>query len=165
MTTDILVLSLALIVVGAVLLIMEFIHPGTFLVLPGTIVLFAGFLLLVFGNFNLLETAGGPVIVIGILIMAGVLAILFYSRVAPTHPPVASTFETLSNYPGVVTVAVEPGTMKGKVRVRGEVWSARADVTIPVGTPVRILGGEGVTLRVEPGPSTETPSSDEATPA
>jgi membrane-bound ClpP family serine protease len=143
-------IGLALILIGAVLLIMEFVHPGAFVVIPGTIILFAGILFVLFGNFNFLFSLGGPFIIVAIIIFAGVLAILFYTRLAPTHPPVASTFDTLTNFTGVVVTAVEPGTMKGKVRVRGEVWSARSEVAIPVGTNVRITGGEGVTIRVEP---------------
>lgn len=150
MVSDAFYLGIALVLIGAVLLIMEFVHPGLFVVIPGTIVLLAGILLLIFGSFNILSTVGGPFIVVGVVILAGVFAILFYSRLAPTHPPIASTFETLTNYPGEVTVTVEPGNMHGKVRVRGEVWSARSEFPIPVGSQVRVLGGEGVTLHVEP---------------
>ncbi len=150
MVTDVLVLGLGLILIGVVLLIMEFVHPGALMVLPGTILLVAGILLLAFGSLNILQTVGGPFIVGGVLIGAGVLAILFYSRLAPTHPPMASTFDTLQNLTAEVTVAVVPGTMKGKVRVRGEIWSARGTVPIPVGARVRILGGQGVILNVEP---------------
>ncbi len=150
MVTDVLVLGFGLILIGVALLILEFVHPGTLMVLPGTILTVAGVLLLAFGTFNILTTVGGPFIVAGTLIGAGIIAILFYSRLAPTHPPVASTFETMKNYPAEVTVPVQPGTIKGKVRVRGEVWSARSDAPIPVGTQVRILGGEGVVLRVAP---------------
>lgn len=160
--SDAFVIGLALILVGAVLLIFEFVHPGLFVVIPGTIVLVAGILLLVFGNFNFIDSVGGPFIIVAIIVFAGILAILFYTRMAPTHPPVASTFDTLQNYPGVVVVAVEPGNMKGKVRIRGEVWSARADVNIPVGTTVRVLGGEGVTLRVAP--QQDSPATDAGSP-
>lgn len=148
--SDALVIGLALILVGAVLLILEFVHPGAFVVIPGTIILFAGILFILFGSFDFLTTPGGPFIIVAVIIFAGILAILFYTKLAPTHPPVASTFDTLTNFPGLVVAAVEPGNMKGKVRVRGEVWSARADVAIPVGATVRITGGEGVTLLVEP---------------
>ncbi|MDE1821427.1 MAG: NfeD family protein [Euryarchaeota archaeon] len=157
MVTDVVILGIGLILIGVLLLIMEFIHPGTFVVIPGTIIVVAGVLLLAFGSLDILTTVGGPFIVAGVLIGAGILAILFYSRLAPTHPPVASTFDTLQNYPGEVTVAVEPGTMKGKIRVRGEIWSARSDVAIPVGAEVKILGGQGVILRV-------APASDGASP-
>jgi membrane protein implicated in regulation of membrane protease activity len=38
----------------------------------------------------------------------------------------------------------------GNVRVRGEIWNARASAPIPDGAPVRITAIEGLTLLVEP---------------
>ena len=42
---------------------------------------------------------------------------------------------------------------EGSVQVQGELWSARSETPIPVGTPVRVLRREGFTLEVEPAPS------------
>ncbi len=39
---------------------------------------------------------------------------------------------------------------EGEVETRGERWRARADRTLTTGQPVRIVGREGLTLRVEP---------------
>lgn len=150
MTTDTLAIGIGLILVGVVMLIFEFVHPGTFMAIPGTIILFCGILLIAFGDFDILSTVGGPFLIVGVVIFAGVLAILFYSRMAPTHPPIASTFDTLMNFQGEVVTRVMPGSMKGKVRIRGEIWSATSESPIEEGTTVRVLGGEGVTLRVAP---------------
>lgn len=155
MLADSFYIGIALVLLGVVLMIFEFVHPGTFVIIPGTIILFAGILLVAFGQFDVLSSVGGPFLITAIVIFAGILAILFYSRMAPTHPPVASTFDTLKNFPGEVVVPCVPGTMKGKVRIRGEIWSARSDVPIPAGTSVRVLGGEGVTLTVAPMSETE----------
>lgn len=48
---------------------------------------------------------------------------------------------------GVATSDVDP---VGTVQVRSELWTALADQPIPAGTPVRVVGVEGVRLRVTP---------------
>ena len=51
---------------------------------------------------------------------------------------------------GIVIAPVVPNTLKGKVRVKSEVWSARSDVAIPTGVRVRVVQGEGVSITVQP---------------
>jgi membrane-bound serine protease (ClpP class) len=41
----------------------------------------------------------------------------------------------------------------GQVRVASERWSAKADVIIGAGEPVRVVGRDGLTLRVVPEPA------------
>jgi membrane-bound serine protease (ClpP class) len=38
---------------------------------------------------------------------------------------------------------------KGRVRIRGEYWWACADTLIPAGRPVKVVGVDNLTLRVE----------------
>jgi Membrane-bound serine protease (ClpP class) len=59
----------------------------------------------------------------------------------------------VSGGPGLIgavgeAVAGFPGS--GRVRLQGEVWSARSEGPIPAGTQVRVKGREGLTLLVEP---------------
>jgi membrane-bound serine protease (ClpP class) len=46
-------------------------------------------------------------------------------------------------------VALEP---EGKVRLRGEIWNARATEPVADGAPVRVKTVDGLTLVVEPDP-------------
>lgn len=55
--------------------------------------------------------------------------------------------ETLLGRTGVVITACRP---LGQVRVGGEIWAARCDAGVDVGTAVRIDGRDGLTLVVEP---------------
>jgi membrane protein implicated in regulation of membrane protease activity len=55
---------------------------------------------------------------------------------------------TMIGKTAVVSEAITPNTV-GSVKVRGQVWSAIASASIPVGTEVRILEIEGVKLIVE----------------
>jgi membrane-bound serine protease (ClpP class) len=50
---------------------------------------------------------------------------------------------------GLTGIADNDIDVKGRVRIRGEYWSARADAPIPAGRPVRVVGVDNLTLRVE----------------
>jgi len=55
--------------------------------------------------------------------------------------------ETLIGATGRAVTECHPA---GTVRVRGEVWQARADATVAAGQRVRVHGRERLTLLVEP---------------
>ena len=55
--------------------------------------------------------------------------------------------ETLA---GSLGRAIEDCRPLGRVRVRGEVWQARSELNIPAGSPIRVVGRDGLTLLVEP---------------
>ena len=55
--------------------------------------------------------------------------------------------ETLIGRPGVVITACRP---VGQVRVGGEIWAARCETGVDVGTPVRVEGRDELTLVVKP---------------
>lgn len=55
--------------------------------------------------------------------------------------------ETLIGRPGVVITACRP---LGQVRVGGEIWAARCEVGANVGTAVRVVGRDDLTLVVDP---------------
>jgi membrane-bound serine protease (ClpP class) len=48
----------------------------------------------------------------------------------------------------------------GSAQIAGELWSVRSDVPIPAGTPVRVLGRDGLTLVVEPVQRESSPSDE-----
>lgn len=142
-------LGYGLVLAGAVLLLVEIIHPGAFLLIPGSVMLAGGILYLLLPDV-LLGTIWGPAVVAIVALAATVATVPLYQRVAPNHPPIVTTPSSLAGRTGLVIVDVRPDSLKGKVRVDSEIWSARAEEHIPSGTRVRILGGEGVSVRVEP---------------
>jgi membrane protein implicated in regulation of membrane protease activity len=142
-------LGVFLVIVGLVLLGIELLHPGVFLLIPGTVVLGSGLLYLILPDF-LLNSIYGPTVVIFLAVAAGLLTIPYYRHIAPTHAPMSTTSHGLTGEVGVLIAAVRPNTLEGKVRIRSEIWSARADLAIPTGTRVRVVSGEGVSVRVEP---------------
>lgn len=50
---------------------------------------------------------------------------------------------------GLLGVADSEISPRGRVRVRGEYWTARASAPIPAGKPVRVIGIDNLTLMVE----------------
>ena len=142
-------IGIALVIVGICLLAFELVHPGALLLIPGSILLVAGFLYLFLPNV-LLDSYIGPVGIIVVAVVAALIEIPYYRWVAPTHRPLSTTSGGLVGDEAIVIVPIVPNTLKGKVRVRSEVWSARAAIPIPEGTRVRVIHGEGVSVTVEP---------------
>ena len=153
-------LGIFLLLIGIVLFAVEIIHPGALLLIPATVVLAVGILILV-GAQSLFYTPYGPAIIVSVALAAAVLTIPYYRYVAMPHKPMSTITSNLEGELGVVIAPVVPDTLKGKVRVNSEVWSARSSRPIPSGTRVRILRGEGVSVEVEPVAS-ETPGSPQA---
>ncbi len=141
-------IGVTLIVVGIALFAFELVHPGALLIIPGSILLVAGFLYLFLPNL-LLDSYIGPVIVIIAAILAALVEIPYYRWVAPVHRPMSTTSGGLVGEEGIVIAPVVPNTLRGKVKVNSEVWSAKADEPIPVGTRVRVVHGEGVSVTVQ----------------
>ena len=142
-------IGIALVIVGIILLAAELIHPGALLLIPGSILLVAGFLYLFLPNV-LLDSYIGPVLIIVIAVVAALIEIPYYRWIAPTHSPLSTTSGGLVGAEGIVIVPIVPNTLKGKVRVRSEVWSAKASIPIAEGTRVKVVHGEGVSVTVVP---------------
>jgi membrane-bound ClpP family serine protease len=142
-------IGFALVIVGIILLAFELVHPGALLLIPGSILLVAGFLYLFLPNV-LLDSYIGPVAIVVVAIVAALIEIPYYRWIAPTHSPLSTTSGGLVGAEGIVIAPVIPNTLKGKVRVRSEVWSAKASIPIPEGTKVRVVHGEGVSVTVTP---------------
>lgn len=141
--------GLILILVGLALIAFEIVHPGVFVLIPGMAVLVGGILYL-FDLPLLVNTVYGPLLVVIAAIIAIAISLRYYQHMARPHRPMSTTIDTLQGERGLVISAVIPNTLRGKVRIRSEVWSARSDHPIPAGTMVEVRGGEGVSVWVEP---------------
>jgi inner membrane protein len=149
--------GLLLIAGGLIIIAFEVVHPGAFLLIPGTIILVAGVLYTFVPDF-LTGTIFGPLIVAAAAIIAGLVTIPYYMRLGRVHRPMTTTPESLEGELGVVISPVIPDSMRGKVRVRSEVWSARSEHPISVGTRVKVRGGQGVSVWVEPEEGSSVPT-------
>ena len=145
------VTGILLIIVGLALFVGEVLHPGAFLLIPGTVIIVSGVMYTLIPNF-LFGTIVGPALVLVAALVATVVSVYYYRWLAPIHAPMVTNPGTLAGSEGIVIVPIVPDTLHGKVRVKSEVWSARSKIPIPAGTRVRILGGEGVSIEVVPMP-------------
>ncbi|HIJ00469.1 MAG: inner membrane protein [Candidatus Methanomethylophilaceae archaeon] len=141
-------LALVLAITGILFLIAEALSPGVFLIIPGTVLLILGIIGLVYPD--ILLSWWSPIIAAVILIPTTILTIKFYQRLAEPIPPTTTVSSSLIGRTGVVTVKIMPGTLRGKVRVSNDIWSATSDQEIEVGEKVRIIDSEGVHIKVIP---------------
>jgi membrane-bound ClpP family serine protease len=138
-----------MVVVGLGLFAVELVHPGALLLIPGTILLVAG-VLATFLSADILLSVVGVAAIVGSALVATAVQVRYYQWIAPTHRPMTTTSGGLAGEVGMVIAPVEPDTLRGKVRIKSEVWSARSDRPIPLGTKVRVVSGEGVAIQVVP---------------
>ena len=62
---------------------------------------------------------------------------------------IPTNFFSLSGKQGIVTEKIDSTTETGQVKVRGELWSAISDEDIEKDSKVKVLGIDGVKLKVE----------------
>jgi membrane protein implicated in regulation of membrane protease activity len=144
LATDI---SLAFIVIGVLMLLAELSSPGSFLLVPATVLLALGGIGLLFPD--LLLTWWSPLAAIIIVVPTTLLTIKLYQRLAPPAPPQTTVATSLIGMRGIVEVEVNPDTLRGKVRISNAIWSATSDRTIMVGKNVKVVRSEGVHVTVE----------------
>jgi membrane protein implicated in regulation of membrane protease activity len=156
--------GLIMMAAGALLLAFELVHPGALLLIPASVLIVGGVLLIFFPDV-LLASPEGPILIVVAAAIAGIIEIPYYRWMSPGHLPMTSMPTTLIGREGIVVSEVLPNSLKGKVRIDSEVWSARSPVPIPAGTAVRVVGGEGVSVLVAPSssPPTVAPGRDPLT--
>ncbi|HEV2449409.1 MAG TPA: NfeD family protein [Thermoplasmata archaeon] len=141
-------LGIIVLLVGLAVTTFEVLHPGAFLLIPGTVFIVVG-LMYIFIPDVLTTSYYGPLVIAVVAIAAMFATIPLYKHAGKTHRPSTTTPYSLVGEPGLVVAAVDNDSLRGKVRVGSEIWSARASRQLPAGTRVRVTGGEGVAVTVE----------------
>ncbi len=140
-------LSIAFIVVGVVMLLIEAAAPGNFILVPATVLIILGVLGLVIPDF--LVSLWAPVAAAVVLIPTTYITIKLYQRLAPPGPPETMVATSLIGTKGVVISEIRPNDLRGKVRIEHDTWSATSDTAIPVGRNVVVVASEGVHVTVK----------------
>lgn len=152
-------LGLTIFLIGIALLVVELANPGYFIGVAGTTGIIVGIIQMIWPGF-IGESVWSLVIVPIIAVAATWASVEFYRRFAPAvKVPETLSSDALVGRPGLVVTAVEPHSMKGKVKVGGIVWSATADAAIAAGADVVVRRVDGVKLVVEASASPHTPRS------
>ncbi len=139
--------GVALMLLGIALMVAEAFAPGF-----GALGL-SGAAAFVLGSVILIDTdAPGFGISLSLILGFAVASLLTLSlavgfALRARRRPVVTGSEQLVGAPGRAIAAFDG---EGSVRVHGEVWAARSDVPLERGQPVRVLGREGLVLRVTP---------------
>ena len=141
------VIGLFFVILGLVLLIIEVFTPGVFMIIPAVVLIILGALGLVNPAFLLSWWAVLVAILVAIPVTVGTL--YAYRYLGRPEPPTTTITDTLVGKSGVVIIGTEPGTLKGKVRIDSDTWSANSVQPIPKGAAIRVVRSEGVHVFVE----------------
>ena len=88
-------------------------------------------------------------LLITVLVIGGIFAFILRKVIDARHRPFAAGEETML---GAIGVARENLSPTGMVFVNGALWQASSDSSVPAGKPVRVVGVDGLHLRVEATP-------------
>lgn len=86
------------------------------------------------------------------LVTSSLLVILtkpLMKKFTKNEKTVPTNFFSLSGKQGIVTKKIDSDNSTGQVKVKGELWSAISDKDIEKDAKVKILGVDGVKLKVE----------------
>lgn len=143
---DAAIVSLIIIMIGAIFLIIEALSPGAFMVIPGTVLIIIG--IIGYAAQGFLFSIYSPITAVIIAIPITLITIRFYRLLAKPIPPTTQASDSLIGKKGEVVVATEPNTLKGKVRLGMEIWSADSEKPIEKGVRVEVISTEGVHVTV-----------------
>ncbi len=139
--------GVALIVIGVVLIALEFAMPSIGAAgIGGVISLLAGSLILFDSDVPGFGVPGALVAGIGVASALGFMGMLWLAARARRRPVVTGVEELV----GHVAIATRDFQGRGQVRIRGEQWQAQSDLPVQRGQAVRVLAIDGLVLRVVP---------------
>lgn len=138
--------GLIVLAAGLLLIAVEAMTPGGYMLIPGIILAIVG----VFGLLcpEELYSWWTPVLAIVTSVPVTALTLVLYRKLGSPEPPSTTVAGSLVGREGTVVVETTPGNMRGKVKIGYDTWSADSDEIIPVGTPVVVDGSEGVHVHV-----------------
>ena len=139
--------SLIIIIIGAIFILIEALSPGIFAVIPGTVLVIVGIIGYAVPDF--LFSIYSPLVAIAIALPLTLITIKMYQVLAKPVPPTTTVTDSLIGKKGKVTVETTPNSLKGKVRIGMDIWSADSDETIGVGETVEVIAAEGVHVTVK----------------
>lgn len=144
------VMGLIIMIIGLILLGIEIATPGqTFMAIPGTVAVVLGLISMALGPWLFSQFWYAPVIALVIALPVTGVTIWGYKKLSKGHPPTTVVGDSLIGRQGVVTVPITPDTIKGKVKIGNENWSATAEEAIEAGARVEVVASEGVHVQVE----------------
>jgi len=136
-------IALLVIIVGIILFFIELSTPGFFFGVPATVLIILG-IFLAFVPDPMVAIIVATLFIIPITIGS----IFLYKKLSPERPPIPLGRWSIVGRTGIVTKEIVPDSMSGKVSISSEIWSAKADESIPVGKKIKVVASEGVHVTV-----------------
>lgn len=140
-------IALAFVIIGILMLIAEAVTPGSFIIVPGTVILVLGIIWMINPDWTLAWWS--PIVAVIVLVPMIFASIKLYQMLAPPAPPETTVASSLIGKKGQVTKAIVPGDISGKVRIDNDIWSATGNRSIPAGTNVIVRESKGVHIVVD----------------
>ena len=137
------------ILAGTLLIGLEVSSPGFFLLVPGTVLIIIGMLMLL--GIDIFSTNLGILAGVGIALAAAIVTVFAYSRMTPPgQKPYTISMDSLIGKEGLLIKAADERSLDGKASIEGQVWSAKAKQgTIPEGARIKVISSKGVHIVVE----------------
>lgn len=132
---------------GIGLVLFETMAPGGFIIVPGIVLIVLGCFGIVWPEMFI--TIWAPVIVLCTAIPTTLVVLYVYRMAGKPEAPTTTVATSLIGKTGIVTSDVMPNSLKGKVKIEHDIWSATANHPIPTGTKVKVVNAEGVHVEVE----------------
>ncbi len=141
-------IGLAMVIIGAILLVVELSDPGFFIAIPGTILIVLGTIGMVVPEiFNFVY---GIIIAMVVAGLTTVATIFLYRRLGRPEAPTTTVGSSLIGRTGRIRVPTDPDhPTRGKIQIGSVSYSASADTTLPAGTKAEVVSSEGVHVHVE----------------
>jgi membrane-bound ClpP family serine protease len=137
-----------LIVAGALFLVVEAASPGFFMAVPGTAMIVLG--LMVLAGVDIFASPLGVAVAVAAAVIAAGISVALYRKISPDQAPKTTGIDSVAGSPGIVTAAVTPDSISGKVEIDGVVWSAKSTgAALAPGTKIRVTAASGVHVIVE----------------
>ena len=138
-----------IVLIGALFFLLEVFSPGFFFLVPGTVLLIIGVLVIL--GIDIFGTSYGIIFGIVIAILAAIVTVFFYSRMTPgDEKPITMSMDSLIGKTGSVQYPADKETLSGKVTIEGQIFSAKSsEGIIPEGARVKVIASRGVHIVVE----------------
>lgn len=140
-------IGLILLIVGVVMLIAEAASPGFFIAIPATVLMVLGGIGMAAPGFFL--SPWSPVVAVVVAIPATIVTMKFYQTLSPPAPPTTTVGHSLVGQTGIVQAPIEPNSIRGKVKIENQIWSATSDRPIAKGAMVEVVRSKGVHVVVK----------------
>ena len=138
-----------IILIGAFFFALEIFSPGFFLLVPATVLLIIGALVVL--GVDIFSSTYGIVLSIVIAIVAALVTVFLYGRLTPgDEKPITLSMDSLVGKTGVVLQDIDDSSISGKVSIEGQIFSAKSEGgSIPTGSRVKVIVSRGVHIIVQ----------------